>query len=191
MDIEYEATFTKIDRDNVRERLRAAGAQCTRPEFLQRRYVFQLPEGHEISGGWLRVRDEGNRVTMSVKVVDGDHIEDQKEICVGVDHMEHAVELLEAIGCVRKAYQETRREQWILDGVEIDIDEWPWLEPFVEVEGASEEAVRVVSERIGFDWTAAKFCQVATLYAEKYGLAEDTFNSNSPRVIFEGDNPFV
>jgi hypothetical protein len=31
------------------------------------------------------------------------------------------------------------------------IDEWPFLEPFIEVEGGSELGVRQVSEKLGFD----------------------------------------
>ena len=61
LEVEYEATFTNIDKNTVRELLRSAGAKLVRAEFLQRRSVFHLPSGHEISGGWLRVRDEGDR----------------------------------------------------------------------------------------------------------------------------------
>jgi adenylate cyclase class 2 len=65
MNIEYEATFVDIDKKEVRNRLRKAGAELIRPEFLQKRVVFHLPKSHEIKGGWLRVRDEGERITMS------------------------------------------------------------------------------------------------------------------------------
>ena len=92
--------------------------------------------------GWLRVRDEGDKVTMSLKVVDGKHIEDQKEICLTINLFEDGIELLRNVGCIEKAYQETRRDLWMLDGVEITIDEWPFLEPYVEVEGGSESAVK-------------------------------------------------
>ena len=51
MKIEYEATFTDINKDEIRERLEKAGAVLRRPEFLQKRGTFRLPEGHEIAGG--------------------------------------------------------------------------------------------------------------------------------------------
>lgn len=191
MDIEYEATFPNIDKDAMRARLRAAGATCVQPEFLQRRVVFHLPEGHEIRGGWLRVRDEGERVTMSLKVIDGDRIDQQREHCIVVDDFERAAAFLEDLGCVRKAYQETKRERWMLDGVEVCIDEWPWLEPLVEIEGPSEAAVRATSERLGFAWNDARFCHAGTLYAERYGFPESHFNDHSPVVVFAGANPFI
>ncbi len=190
MDIEYEATFEHVDKDGVRARLRAAGATLVRPEYTQKRVVFNLPLGHEIPGGWLRVRDEGGKATMSLKVVDGSAIENQKEICLAVDDFDAAVEFLTLVGASRKAHQETRRELWRLDGTDVTIDEWPFLEPFVEVEGRDEATVRAASEKIGFDYAQALFCSTDTLYARKYGFDEDRFNNRSPLVVFDMENPF-
>ena len=150
-----------------------------------------MPKGHEIKGGWLRVRDEGDKITMSLKVVDGASIENQKETQLVVDNFDSAVSLLESIGCENKAYQETKRELWEVDGVEVTIDEWPFLEPFVEIEGKSEEDVKGVSEKLGFDYSQAKFGAVDTLYAERYGITEDQINNHTPKILFEGKNPFI
>lgn len=191
MQIEYEATFTDIHKDEVRRRFAAAGALLVKPEFLQKRAVFLLPSGHEITGGWLRVRDEGNRITMSLKVVDGTTISDQKELCLIVNSFEDACHLLESMGSTKKAYQESKRELWVFDEVEITIDEWPFLEPFVEVEGKDETAVRQVADALGFDWSRAQFCSVATLYSEKYGTSEQVINNETPLLLFDMKNPFV
>jgi len=188
---EFEATFTNINKDGIRARLSKVGAKLVKKEFLQKRTVFNLPKGHEIKGGWLRVRDEGDKITMSLKVVDGDKIENQKETQLVIDNFDSAVNILESIGCINKAYQETKRELWKLDDVEITIDEWPFLEPFVEIEGKSEEEVKNVASKLGFDYSKAKFCSVDTLYSEKYGFPEDHFNNHSPKVVFDMENPFI
>jgi len=75
--------------------------------------------------------------------------------------------------------------------VEITIDEWPHLEPFVEVEGESEKIVKMVSEKIGFDYNEAMFCSVDTLYSKKYGVTEDFVNFETPEIVFDGKNPFI
>lgn len=191
MDIEYEATFPNVEKDAVRKALAHAGAVLVRPEFLQKRSTFQLPTGHEIKGGWARVRDEGDKITMSVKIVDGSNITDQKESQLTVDSFAEGVQFLTLLGCTVKAYQETKRELWKLEGVEIAIDEWPFLEPFVEVEGHSEAEVRQVAEKIGFDFSTAKFCAVGTLYSEKYGISEDRINNHTPKIVFDMENPFI
>ena|SRR3989344_848812 len=191
MDIEYEATFPNIDKDDIRKRLKKSGATLIKPEFLQRRTVFDLPKGHEIDGGWLRVRYEGDKITMSLKVVSGGAITDQKEICLTVDSYESAVNFLKRVGCAEKSYQETRRELWRIDNVDITIDEWPFLEPFVEIEGGSEVTVRAVAEQFGFDYSSAVFGATDVLYERKYGVTFDTINNRTPRIVFGETNPFL
>ncbi len=188
---EFEATFTDISKDEAREKLKKAGAKLVREEYLQKRCVFNLPKSHEIKGGWLRVRDEGDKITMSLKIVDGDKIENQKETQLVIDNFENAVNLFESIGCIKKAYQESKRELWKLKDVEITIDELPFLEPFVEIEGKSEEEVKEVAQKLGLDYSKAKFCAVDTLYSEKYGISEDRINNHTPEILFESENPFI
>ncbi|OGY09901.1 MAG: hypothetical protein A2700_00815 [Candidatus Blackburnbacteria bacterium RIFCSPHIGHO2_01_FULL_44_64] len=190
METEFEATFPNIDKNVAREKLKSLGALLKRPEYTQKRVVFNLPTGHEIKGGWLRVRDEGDKTTMSLKVINGSRIEDQKEIYLEVSGFQQAELFLMSIGCERKAYQESKRELWILDNVEITIDEWPFLEPYMEVEGKSKESVKHVSEKLGFDFDKALFCSVAKLYNLKYGISEDIINNQTPEITFEGKNPF-
>ena len=191
MSIEYEATFFNIDKDLMRQKLIAAGAELVRPEFLQKRVNFDFPIGHEKTGAWLRVRDEVDKITMSFKSIEGYKIDDQKEICLVIDDFGKALEILNLIGCQQKAYQESKRELWLLDGVEITIDEWPYLEPFVEVEGNSEEAVMRISTKIGFDYSQALFCAADELYTRKYGLSKFIINNCTPRITFNDSNPFL
>ena len=110
MEIEYEATFANIDKDKYRDKLREMGAKMIYPEFLQTRIAFFLPKANEIEGGWVRIRKEKNKTTMSVKVINGENIEDQKESCLEIDNFDEAKQFLEFIGCKQKAYQENKRE---------------------------------------------------------------------------------
>lgn len=190
MNIEYEATFPNVDKDDVRKRLKAAGAILVRPEYVQKRIPFWLPNKENAENSWLRVRDEGDRVTLSLKTINGENIENQKELCLEVNSFDDAVELLESIGCGRKSYQETKRELWTLDGVEVTIDEWPFLDPFVEVEGKDEESVKNVSKKIGFDYGTALFCSVGNLYVQKYDIRPDKINTLE-KLVFNMPNPFV
>ena len=190
MEIEYEATFTNINKEDIREKLKRERTKLVKKEFLQKRVVFDLPKGSEIPGTWLRVRDEGDKITMSIKSVNGDKISGQKERQLIVDNFDEACKFLLNIGCIKSSYQENKRELWILDDVEITIDEWPFLEPFVEIEGKSEKEVKGVSKKLSFDYTKAKFCSIDTLYCDKYGIDKNFFNNKIPKIIFEMDNPF-
>lgn len=191
MDIEYEATFPDIDKDQVREKLRKAGAKLVKPEFLQKRSVFFLPKGHEVKGGWVRVRNEGDKITMSLKIVNGTRIEDQKEVYLIVSNFAAAEDFLINLGCVKKAYQENKREKWILNSVEITIDEWPFLNPFVEIEGKSETAVKTVAKKIGFDYSKALFAAAGSLISRQYDISEDDVNDRTPLIVFGDKNPYL
>lgn len=191
MHIEYEAMFGDINKEEMRQKLAHAGAILVRPEFLQKRIVLSMPRGHELKGGWLRVRDEGDKITMTLKVVDGDAIENQKEILLMVDNFGQAEEFLTMLGCEKKSYQENRRELWKLHNAEITIDEWPFLEPFVEIEGDSEQSVKEVAQALSFDYGDALFGTVTILYRRKYNIPEEVIGNQTPRIVFEGENPFV
>jgi adenylate cyclase class 2 len=187
---EYEATFPNVNKNEIRERLKKAGAILLRPEFLQKRVPFHLPKEKRSKNKFVRVRDEGNKITLSLKIFEGDKIENQKEICLDINNFDDAVKFLEEIGCEPKSYQESKRELWELDNVEITIDEWPFLEPLVEVEGKSEEEVRKVSEKIGFDYSKALFCPTGKIYQMKYGIPDDKINT-TPKIVFNMENPFI
>jgi len=190
MEVEYEATFININKDEVRDKLENVGAKLVKPEFLQKRVVFYMPEGHEINGGWMRVRDEQDKITMSLKIVDGNQIENQKEICLTIDSFEKGIDFLEKMGCKRKSYQKSKRELWKLGSVEICIDEWPFLEPYLEIEGTSEAGVKDVAQKLGFDYSEAIFGAVDVIYEKKYGITKEFINKIE-KIVFDMENPFI
>ncbi|MDD4412536.1 MAG: CYTH domain-containing protein [Patescibacteria group bacterium] len=196
MAIEFEATFPDIKKEEIRDRLKSVGAQLIHNEILQKRSNFYLPDKNEHS--WVRVRDEGiGVVTMSYKDVPDktDNINNQKEICIKIDNFENAKDFLINLGCVEKSYQETKRETWQLQGAEITIDEWPFLNPFVEIEAASEDIVKNVSEILNFDYQAALFCNVFYLYSQQYNIdineLKNRITKDLNKLTFSMANPFI
>jgi len=182
MQIEVEAKFLNIDRDEMRRKLSAVGFTCIRPNFLMRRVVFDVP-GHDFNT-WGRVRDEGDKITMTIKRTnDEKSITGTEEIEVIIDDFEAGVKLLEGCGLVRKAYQETWREKWQRDGVEVVLDEWPAIEPFCEIEGPDEEIVRTVAAQLGFNWSDAMFGAVGAVY-KRIGIDPKIINSH-PVITFD------
>lgn len=190
MQIEYEATFENVDKDEMRKRLKKAGAKLVRPEFAKRRFVFDLPKERKNSKAWLRILDNGKKITQTLKIVENGKIDNQNELEIEIDDFDKTARLFEMIGCEKKSYQENKRELWILDGVEITIDSWPFLEPFTEIEGKSEKEVRKVSEKLGFDWKEAVFSGIGHLYCRKYNISIDEFHEKAPKLTFDMENPF-
>ncbi len=191
MEIEYEATFGNIDKEKIRERLKKAGAKLIKKEFLQKRVTFKPPEGSLEKKSWARVRDEGDKITMSLKTILPGSIEGQKEIQLVVDSYDKAASFLESSGFEKKSYQETLRELWILDEVEVTIDTWPYLEPILEVEGKNENDVKKVSEKIGLNYSEAIFEGIDHFYNLKYGTDKFEINNKIPLITFDSPNPFI
>jgi adenylate cyclase, class 2 len=183
-----------IDKGKMREKLKEVGAKLIRPEFMQKRIILDPAPGYEIKGGFLRVRDEGDKITLTLKVVDGENISDQKEIITEVKDFDATVLLLKTIGCIPMAYEETKRELWNFENADITIDDWPFLGVILEVEGKSEEDVKRISEKLGFDYSVAKFCTAGTLYKEKYGVGPTSLFKKTGKfteLTFTGKNPFI
>jgi len=191
MNIEFEATFPDISIDEFISKLQNYGAKLIKPRTLYKRVTFNFPNHDPDKFQWVRVRDEGDVITTTIKEFLGQGIEAQKEIELIIDSFDSGVAYLKKLGCQEKAYQETYRQIWKLDNVHIMIDEWPYLEPFVEIEGSSEEEVAALSEKLGFNYEDALFGGVTDQYAHKYNVSHERINDNTARITFEDPNPFV
>ncbi|MER7793018.1 CYTH domain-containing protein [Streptomyces sp. NPDC097640] len=173
---EYEAKFLKIDVEATIGALRAAGAQQVFPKTMFTRLIF---ENDTVQGEqWLRLRDEGGKTTLTLKqVTDATHINGTTEIEIEVDDLTMTAELLTALGLRQVRYQQNYREEWQLDGVTYDFDTWPELPTFLEIEGASERAVRDAVASLGLDYDQARFGSIDLIYKSELGrdiLSEPT-----------------
>lgn len=168
---EIEATFININKQELRDKIRAAGGELRLEETLMRRVVFDTGPH-----SFARVRDEGDKITMSYKRHDSATLGGSKEICLTVDDYDQAVQFVESLGVKIKAEQETYREEWLLDGVAIDIDTWPWIPTFVEIEGPTEAKVIQVAKTLGFDMQESIYGSVDEVYKRYFNVTNDDIN---------------
>ena len=174
MENEIEATFLSIDKDITRNKLRKAGFELKTPEYLMRRKTFDFSRIAPGRNKWVRVRQESDKVTMTVKEIRGSGINDTYEVELVVNNFDTACSFFEACDIPAKAFQENMREVWTRDGVEVTIDTWPGLNPFVEIEGVDEKTVREVSNELGFDFEKAVFGSIDLVYEKELGIPAET-----------------
>jgi|SRR3989344_3845259 len=174
MQAEIEAKFLDIDPAEFRKRLELAGAKLIFPERLMKRKNFDFPDNRlEKVGGWVRVRDEGNgKITFSYKQLVNRTAQGMKEIETEVKSFDEACNILLAIGMRVKAYQETKREKWVIDDVEIVVDTWPWIPPFAELEAPTEEKLERVAKKLGLDWKRVYHGSVEVAYQNHFDVTE-------------------
>jgi len=171
---EIEATFLSINKDVMRDKLKSAGFKLKTPEYLMRRKTFDFSRIAPGRNKWGRVRQEADKVTMTVKEIRGSGINDTYEVELIVNDFETAAAFFEACGIPAKAYQENMREVWVRNGVEVTIDTWPGLNPFVEIEGENEKVVREISKELGFDFKKAVFGSIDLVYEKELGIPAQT-----------------
>ncbi len=175
MQAEIEVKFLNIDIDAFRTILLSAGAECEVPMRLMRRVIIETEE-HKATHAWIRIRDEGDKATLTFKRRTdplATVIDNVNEIEVVVSDFDKTVELFREAGLEYRSFQESRRETWRLGDAEVVIDEWPWLPPYIEIEAETEAAVRAAAEQFGLEWNDAYYGHIDNMYEAAYGFVGD------------------
>lgn len=182
---EIEAKFLAVDHDALRQKLTVIGAECVSPMRIMKRkhYDFTDRRLRRDKNAWVRVRDEGNKITISYKELRDRTLHGTHEICLTVDSFDQADALFKALGMEVISCHETKRESWRLGSIEIELDHWPWTKPYVEIEASDENALRRVVRDLDLDWTKALHGSVEVVYTAEYDISESDMNS-WPEITF-------
>lgn len=176
MQTEIEAKFLDINHDAMRDKLRKLGARRKLPMRLMKRKNYDFADGRlQKIGGWIRVRDEADKVTLSYKQLNDRSLHGTKEVSMVVDSFDAADSFLRSIGCEPTSYQETKRESWRLDNLEIELDEWPWTLPYVEIEGPDEPSLRDIATKLELPWDNVYHGSVEVVYRGQFDLTDEEF----------------
>ena len=181
---EVEAKFLSINKESVRAKLKEIGFTLKTPEYLMRRKTFDFSSVAPDRNKWGRVRQESNKVTMTIKEIRGLGVNDTYELELMVNDFDIATAFFEECNIHEKAFQENMREMWNRNGVEVTIDTWPGLNPFIEIEGENEKTVIEVSNELGFDFKKAVFGSIDLVYEKELGISAQKI-INLPEITFE------
>ncbi len=167
MNIEYEVRVLEINKEELVKKLESFNAEF-KGEFNQKRYVYNtIPKQDNC---WLRLRTNGHITTLTYKSFKKDTIDGTNELEVKIEDFEKTKEILDNTGLKPKGYQENNRVQYVLDGVEIDIDSWPMIPTYVEIEGKDEKSVNDIIEKLNLDKSKVTALDVQSVYKKFYGI---------------------
>lgn len=170
MKTEYEIRVLEIDVDKMIKKLDSLGATKV-GEWEQKRYVYDFIPKRE--NQWIRLRTNGKVSTLTYKNVEKDSIDGTKELEIVVDDFKKTNEMLEILGYKSKGYQENNRIRYMLNGVEIDIDSWPKIPTYMEIEGKDEEEVNATLELLDIDKEKVTALNCEDIYKKIYGINID------------------
>lgn len=139
MEIEYEIRILNVDVDKTINLLENMGAKKI-GSYFQKRYVYDIVPGEQ--DRFVRIRDNGEKVTITYKDKRVRTISGTKELEIEVNDFMKAKELLNNLGFTDGPYQENKRTIYKLDDAEFDFDTYPNIPTYLEIEGKNEEVVK-------------------------------------------------
>jgi len=187
MKTEFEIKFLKINKEEIKDKIKSFWWICKKENSLMKRVVFDNPSKNK---SYVRVRDEWNKITCTYKEIteskNGDlDINSIKELETEIKDFDSMVWIFKNLWLKQKAFQESYRETWEINWeIEIMIDEWPWISPFIEIEWESEELVRKYSKSLWFDYSEWIFWAVDEVYFHEKWFERDFIN-NLEEITFE------
>lgn len=169
MNTEYEVRVLDVDFDSIMQRAESIGA-VKKGVYYQRRIVYDFIPAQK--GRWIRLRSNGKESTLTIKEIKSLRIDGVKELEVVVSDFDSTNEILGKLGYLPRTYQENFRVEYMLDGVNLDMDKWPGIPPYLEIEGQSENAVVEMLERMGLNFKDVTTMDVDLVY-NNYGIILD------------------
>ena len=160
MNKEIEAKFFIDSKEEIRKKLSSLNFNLIKKEFLMKRKTFDS----EANGKWFRVRDEGDKITMTYKNIFDKSINGVNEIEIAVNDFDKASEMLNQTNFKERSYHENFREIWSNKDAEVVIDTWPFLQSYIEIEALSEDIVKYYANKLGFNFEKEAFLEVSIFY---------------------------
>ena len=167
MHTEIEERILEIDKDKVINKLEELGATKA-GEWFYKRYTYDFTPKRE--NQWIRLRTNGVETTLTYKNVETREIDGTKELEIVVDNIEETNKFLEILGYKYKNYQENKRIRYYINDVEIDIDTWPMIPTYMELEGPSVEKVKEVEDLLEVDKSKITTLFADEIYDKYYGI---------------------
>ena len=176
--------FFEIDNlllNNQKEELKNIAKVNKMQELLEKEEFLKILNKKEIldfigqfrnnSKKWIRLRKTNKKTTIAVKHILADNntnLQQMLEIEIEVESMQKAKEFMQALGYSHKSYQEKIRKTYELEKYEIDIDTWPGIPTYMEIEGEDEEDLSYILNKLGYKLEDTISCTADDIY-KKYG----------------------
>ena len=175
---EYEYSFQDFDKTKIISKLKDLKA-VYKGTYLFKVQQFKLPNSLHKDRQYdirARVRDEGHRITMTIKTTTAD-FDEEKEIII--DNFENGVALLLQLGCTKQVYIEKIREIWTIGknstqcNTEVVFDTPPGYPEVMEIESKTLKQLNKMVKIFGL--TVVPESEQKNLFVELFGIDMEKF----------------
>lgn len=147
----------EIDKEVLIKKLHELSAEDKGEKLIEETIIYDPEFKWRDENRFVRLRKIGNKTILSYKEHREHTVDGTYEIEFEVEDYNKAEILFENIGLVPHRHQQKKRHTFKLNGVNFDIDTWPRIPAYVELEGNSEEDLKIAAEAVGLDWSKANF----------------------------------
>ena len=172
---EIELKLLSVSPEEAREKLISIGATKVFDERLYKRIVFFKDEEWKKTRTWIRLRDEVDKVTLTYKQQVSYAVDGMEEVEIVVGSFKDTRAILNKIGLKEANYQENKREEWKTEDAIFEIDTWPLLDPYLEIEAGSDEIIQKYIRLFGFNLKEQMFGGSGEVYMRKLGINLDDY----------------
>jgi adenylate cyclase class IV len=175
---EYEIVIQNknIPMHELREKISSIGGKIVQKESIYYHIVYVHP--YRKNKDFIRLRNEGNRVTLTYKIHNHKFPVEHEII---VNNLNEGNNILKLLGCKYKYECHKLREVWELDGCkEIVFDTYPGIETFAELECDSIKDILIILQKLNLDTNLDKYerIRINKYYNKKYGINKQSKNKN-------------
>lgn len=118
---------------------------------------------------WIRLRESNNEITMTSKHIlekENSNFQNVIETEFNVSNLEEANTFLESIGIAKRSCQEKIRYSYMYEEAEIEIDIWPMLSPYMEIECDNEDLINDLIDKLNLKENRIVSLNTEQLYRE-------------------------
>lgn len=171
--MEIETKILEVNPGEIAQRLDKIGAKKTEDTLLSVDWLRFADSAPNQQDWYLRIRSyKEKKVEITWKGKSHVHgvSRSHPEINLLVENHGQARALFEAIGMIVYAHQEKYRTSWDLDGVHFDLDTYPNMPSYLEIEADSDETIQKMIQTLGLSSHRISAEGERVLIENEYGL---------------------
>ena len=171
MQIEHEIKYPKINIDKITFKIEKLGGIKIMDKFLYKRFICDISKN-----SFIRLRTTPKGASITIKESNGDwggHLLEQEMFINSFDEGKLFIEWFiknKLISDPHLRYQENIRTMYKLDKIEFCIDEWPLIDPFLEIEAPDEKTLEYIVKKLDLDFTSGLKGSVNNLAIKLYNI---------------------
>lgn len=168
---EIEVRFLEINQKSLIKRLKELGAKDYGEDFLEEIIFYDKDfKWRDSENKFVRLRKNNEGILLSYKYHKLETLTGVEEIEFSVSDMNKAEEFLGQIGLVAYRHQQKKRRSFKFGKVMVDIDTWPKIPTYVEIEGPSEKFLKQAAKQLNLDWKNVIFENARTVIENRYHI---------------------